>query len=972
MPFVSAIGALIWIALNGYAAYLKLRRGPTRAMYALTTTASLLSFTVVGFIAFAGGGLPWDVFFSYVFPSGTIAIVPQEPNAIVGATFVAVLVINALVISRIHKNWDGELTEEQVNKSKSRQDPDLLTEAASEAFRMAKRQPKPKKFVPQNGNGLSIDLPEPRPIVWHQHVRELVELSSRSLTFDQDQGYHDLKSIWIGKNARTSGMVAIFCPRGDDSEFDLGEILEYMISVSTNPIELIYHVIDNDGESLCENVNANPVHVKRLTTGYLLDSLIDFKDYLAELRRRFERESIHGSNQTLNDVYVELHCTTFPNSDIDQDHNISDVFANWIDSKDSRQLAILGDYGMGKSTCSLRYALKRLNSLISGSAKGRIPILMELRGRAPSTLQPTELFAVWCERFDLNPRALMKLHQAGRLALIFEGFDEMAGVSNLESRIAHFRALWKFSHPSAKIAFTGRKNFFLDDGEIKAALGAAIEASDLPHSNVYYLRPLKRCQVEEGLKWVSADVRDNILSAFDKTDQFRDLASRPSLLFIIAGIWHNDPVSMSENISSAFVIRKFINETNDRQIRKADPHSTFMILRAKEREYFTAAVAAFMAEKQLQNQISREDFRIAISLAFTKMPDDSYFPCSAREYEPRIKMESRLEDETDRIAAIETDVRSYGVIVSDVARPGTYKFSHKSFYELIVAEIIIESRLKRAGTFMSNIARTFYINGDVPTKMLEVRDFMVDFVYSEIVRSSDTDPSTKVCAVNTLTSICMLNSNRSTFILFIALNIFLRIVEFIVGRSELSVFARRLLVSTKVIFGITRSNITQENSQPYPITEPSNQTVTQATDAQFSPLFKTVRFILVILSMFMISTLFSWMIIVSGSILLDAFPLFKLNQEIKSIKSLVELIHFLLDRNLFFEFIGPPLVAGGIYGVFMILFMVKLKSIIGWARIWIRSVDRIDPRLTDQIIGRACADLITKQSRQSAPFKAGD
>ena len=41
---------------------------------------------------------------------------------------------------------------------------------------------------------------------------------------------------------------------------------------------------------------------------------------------------------------------------------------------------------------------------------------------------------------------MLKLLIAGRLILIFEGFDEMANVADLEQRIDQFRALWRFSY----------------------------------------------------------------------------------------------------------------------------------------------------------------------------------------------------------------------------------------------------------------------------------------------------------------------------------------------------------------------------------------------------------------------------------------------------------------------------------------------------------------------------------------------
>jgi hypothetical protein len=44
----------------------------------------------------------------------------------------------------------------------------------------------------------------------------------------------------------------------------------------------------------------------------------------------------------------------------------------------------------------------------------------------------------------------MKLLVAGKLLIIFDGFDEMANVADIKSRVEHFRSLWQFSYPKTK------------------------------------------------------------------------------------------------------------------------------------------------------------------------------------------------------------------------------------------------------------------------------------------------------------------------------------------------------------------------------------------------------------------------------------------------------------------------------------------------------------------------------------------
>lgn len=66
---------------------------------------------------------------------------------------------------------------------------------------------------------------------------------------------------------------------------------------------------------------------------------------------------------------------------------------------------------------------------------GRVPIIIELRGRSPGILTQQELLFSLADKYDINVHALLQLIIAGRILLIFEGFDEMAYASVYEERI---------------------------------------------------------------------------------------------------------------------------------------------------------------------------------------------------------------------------------------------------------------------------------------------------------------------------------------------------------------------------------------------------------------------------------------------------------------------------------------------------------------------------------------------------------
>lgn len=141
----------------------------------------------------------------------------------------------------------------------------------------------------------------------------------------------------------------------------------------------------------------------------------------------------------------------------------------WVNEPGQRQLALLGEYGQGKSTTALMFAHHLVES--SGGKPQRVPILIELRGKSPRNSTPEDIIAAWAYHYDrIVPKAVIKLIISGRAVIILEGFDEMSLSGDAYARYAHFATLWRFCYPKSKIVLTGRPNYFLDDRELKSLL----------------------------------------------------------------------------------------------------------------------------------------------------------------------------------------------------------------------------------------------------------------------------------------------------------------------------------------------------------------------------------------------------------------------------------------------------------------------------------------------------------------------
>jgi hypothetical protein len=138
-------------------------------------------------------------------------------------------------------------------------------------------------------------------------------------------------------------------------------------------------------------------------------------------------------------------------------------------------------------------------------------------------------------------------------------------------------------------------------------------------------------------------------------------------------------------VMSAQVIDRFVAHSYERQAEK-EKKLGFMTLTTTERRYFHEGLAVFMAIKGTTNQITGTDMEAVVERLYKSYPDNSHIVpdiIMERDYAP---LKRRLADPDSAIETIATDVRTHGILVDDPARPGAFRFAHKSFYELLYAK----------------------------------------------------------------------------------------------------------------------------------------------------------------------------------------------------------------------------------------------------------------------------------------------
>lgn len=178
------------------------------------------------------------------------------------------------------------------------------------------------------------------------------------------------------------------------------------------------------------------------------------------------------SRADLNQYYVNLYCTDEDNKTWLLDDFLNDFLA---DSKKSF-LALLGDFGTGKSSFSLHYFIQQTRHYLQESTQ-RIPLFISLKDY-PKQFQLAEfLEKEFFQRLHLpfHTKALQSLALQGRFLFFFDGFDEMVSMANEQETVDNFKTITRLSFENLqfltqknkvatnKLFLTCRTHYFLTD-----------------------------------------------------------------------------------------------------------------------------------------------------------------------------------------------------------------------------------------------------------------------------------------------------------------------------------------------------------------------------------------------------------------------------------------------------------------------------------------------------------------------------
>jgi WD40 repeat protein len=211
---------------------------------------------------------------------------------------------------------------------------------------------------------------------------------------------------------------------------------------------------------------------------------------------------------------------------------------DWLDADAARLLVVLGDFGRGKTSF-----LRQLTRLLSREFRDLSPILIQLRDLEKG---PTldDLLAQHLYRngvHDVTKDKLRYMIDTGKVALLFDGFDELELRVGYDSAADYLQALLNSLTGRAKVVLTSRTQHFLSTRQVHRAvrtgLGQRIET--WTGTRVAILEDFTESQILEFLTSLYNGDRDRAqvrLNLISDIANLLDLTRNPRMLAFVAGL----------------------------------------------------------------------------------------------------------------------------------------------------------------------------------------------------------------------------------------------------------------------------------------------------------------------------------------------------------------------------------------------------------------------------------------------------
>ncbi|MFP5286829.1 MAG: NACHT domain-containing protein, partial [Thermoanaerobaculia bacterium] len=390
---------------------------------------------------------------------------------------------------------------------------------------------------------------------FEEKVAELFSLQGYRTTVDykRDDMQFDVRVELTAGILPVHGLVEC---KDTDGSITQKQVREFASKVESAAAEdkLPYQaiLIARNGFANNAHVMARNCRVHLLTYEQLLRSLVDLRPVLDV--------AIHSFQGTaLERLYVEqdvvFEADIRPGEEIPHMRLTAEIH-RWLSESSGTFLALLGDFGCGKTSFSKRLASElavkaRAELEDGGGGTTRAPVLIDLREGGSTTVTLESLLTHSFQRLSpqpFNPQALLRLNREGHLLLIFDGFDETIAYTEPGRYVENLRQILRAAEGKAKVLLTCRTHYFRDRPEALRRFGRAPEVvtsqgatrlyeeiQERPGAEIAYLPEFSEEQVDEYLSRALPPPADwkAFREQIRRTYDLENLAVRPFLLEII-------------------------------------------------------------------------------------------------------------------------------------------------------------------------------------------------------------------------------------------------------------------------------------------------------------------------------------------------------------------------------------------------------------------------------------------------------
>jgi RNA polymerase sigma factor (sigma-70 family) len=374
-----------------------------------------------------------------------------------------------------------------------------------------------------------------------------------------------------------------------------------------------------------------------------------------------------------------------------------EILDEWLLDGEWNQLTLLGDVGTGKSFLSRMLAHRLATKFLEQPLAAPFPIRIDLRnadrefsleGLIITHLAQNGLGQV---SFDVFQYSLAQ----GNIALILDGFDEMAARVTPQVTSRNFLELARCVRGRAKVLLTCRTHYFKSrTEEEEVILGGSQDYGSETARDLYweliarkgfkiaYLRPFDTAQIEQYVRRAKPFDADQAMKKIRGTYNLMELSQRPMLLEMIV---------------------KSINKLNAPEINAAtlyDVYTSAWVYRDKWRDVLSAEEKlSFLTA--LTRSLWDEDIP---GIHYTRLLD--YV---------QENLASQIQD-PQRLIEIDNEVRTASFLTRD--QSGNYGFAHKSHGEFFFARYI-SSQLNAGGVDCLRTRR-------LTTEVINFLNYMID------------------------------------------------------------------------------------------------------------------------------------------------------------------------------------------------------------------------------------------------------